>query len=180
MGTITRLAHEMFVSDEIGRLLDELSGFEASLPRDSDEASLIRVARQDSGKIQTSTAGARGGNRQSDSRRLPGVAHCAAGERTPSNVAPTSKKSSSSERRYIDCFPDVAEPYDALLDDYERGLDGGRSARRLNRLKEGLVPLVRLVKEQAEAVDDAPMRGHFSAEDQKRLSVRVIERSGFS
>ena len=47
MATTTRLSHNMFVSDEIGRLLDELREFEKSLPPESDEASLIRVARLD-------------------------------------------------------------------------------------------------------------------------------------
>jgi carboxypeptidase Taq len=47
MGTLNSLAHEKFTSDEIGKLLDELKEYEASLPYDSDEASLIRVARRE-------------------------------------------------------------------------------------------------------------------------------------
>src|SRR5256714_11917526 len=43
--TIGRAAHERLVSDELGRLLDELRAEEDSLPYESDEASLIRVAR---------------------------------------------------------------------------------------------------------------------------------------
>ena len=178
MGTITRLAHEMFVSDEIGRLLDELSGFEASLPRDSDEASLIRVARQDWDKskrvppeLAAETARATAAGYQAWLTARPASDF--------QSFLPHVERIIELKRRYIDCFPDVAEPYDALLDDYERGLTAAEVHAVFNRVKEGLVPLVRLVKEQAEAVDDAPMRGHFSAEDQKRLSVRVIERWGF-
>jgi carboxypeptidase Taq len=47
LGTLGRIAHELFVSDEVGTLLDELRGYEESLDRDSFEASLIRVARRD-------------------------------------------------------------------------------------------------------------------------------------
>ncbi len=47
MATLGKIAHEKFTSDEIGKLLDDLRDYEASLPYDSDEASLIRVARQD-------------------------------------------------------------------------------------------------------------------------------------
>src|SRR6266545_1346229 len=47
LGTIGKVAHETFISDEIGQLLDELRPFEESLDRDSFEASLIRVARRD-------------------------------------------------------------------------------------------------------------------------------------
>jgi carboxypeptidase Taq len=47
LATLQRLAHEHFVDDEVGRLLDELRPYEESLPVESDEASLIRVARRD-------------------------------------------------------------------------------------------------------------------------------------
>src|SRR5215213_8331772 len=161
MGTITRLAHEMFVSDEIGRLLDGLSGFEASLPRESDEASLIRVARQDWEKskrvppeLAAETARATAAGYQAWLTARPASDFQA--------FLPHVEKIIELKRRYIDCFPDVAEAHAVF-----------------NRVKEGLVPLVHLVKERADAVDDAPMRGQFSAEDQKRLSVRVIERWGF-
>src|ERR671931_121549 len=52
LGTLTRLAHERFVSDEIGRLLDELRAFEESADPDSEEASLIRVTRRDYEKLR--------------------------------------------------------------------------------------------------------------------------------
>ena len=42
--TLSRLAHERLVDDEIGRLLEAPSRV---VPYDSDEASLIRVARRD-------------------------------------------------------------------------------------------------------------------------------------
>ena len=42
--TLDRIAHETFVADEIGTLLDELADYEQQLDYDSDEASLIRTA----------------------------------------------------------------------------------------------------------------------------------------
>ena len=47
LATLSRLAHERFSDDETGRLLEELRGLEEELPYDSDEASLLRVARRD-------------------------------------------------------------------------------------------------------------------------------------
>ena len=41
------LVHERFISDEVGRLLDELAPLEDELDYDSDDASLIRVTRRD-------------------------------------------------------------------------------------------------------------------------------------
>jgi carboxypeptidase Taq len=47
LGTLARIAHELFVSDELGAVLDDLRDFEESLPYESDEASLVRVTRRD-------------------------------------------------------------------------------------------------------------------------------------
>ena len=58
--TIGRAAHERLVSDELGRLLEELRGEEESLPYESDEASLIRVARRDHEKARRVPAELRG------------------------------------------------------------------------------------------------------------------------
>src|ERR1044072_1526236 len=48
--TLDRIAHEKFVADEIGVLLDDLADYEQSLDYDSDEASLIRTTRRDHDK----------------------------------------------------------------------------------------------------------------------------------
>ena len=45
--TLEALQHELFTSDEIGRLLDELRPLEESLPHDDLDACLIRVTRRD-------------------------------------------------------------------------------------------------------------------------------------
>ena len=45
--TLDRIAHEKFVSDDIGALLEDLTEYEQQLDYDSDEASLIRLTRRD-------------------------------------------------------------------------------------------------------------------------------------
>src|SRR5260221_222671 len=45
--TVSRLAHERFTSAEVGDLLEKAAAETASLPGDSDEASLVRVTRRD-------------------------------------------------------------------------------------------------------------------------------------
>ena len=47
LATLGRVTHEKFTSPEIGRLLDDLEGFEEQHPYDSFEASVVRVVRQD-------------------------------------------------------------------------------------------------------------------------------------
>src|SRR4051794_21770055 len=47
LATLGRVIHEKFTAPEIGRLLDDLVGFEAEHAYDSFEASLVRVVRRD-------------------------------------------------------------------------------------------------------------------------------------
>jgi carboxypeptidase Taq len=47
MATLRRLAHEKLTDPEIGRLLDALQPWAEGRPHDSDEASLVRVARRE-------------------------------------------------------------------------------------------------------------------------------------
>src|SRR6266478_5537568 len=44
---LSRLTHEKSVDSTLGKLLDELEPYAATLPYDSNEASLIRIARRD-------------------------------------------------------------------------------------------------------------------------------------
>src|ERR1700682_2175576 len=47
LSTLSRLAHARFISDEVGLLLDAAEDEVSGLPFDSDDASLVRVARRD-------------------------------------------------------------------------------------------------------------------------------------
>src|SRR5690348_8919851 len=47
MATLEKLAHEKFIDPAVGELLDALQSYEKTIPYDSDDASLIRVARRD-------------------------------------------------------------------------------------------------------------------------------------
>src|SRR5262245_40758041 len=47
LATLSRLGHAKATDPEISELLDELCSYEERLPYDSDDASLIRVARLD-------------------------------------------------------------------------------------------------------------------------------------
>ena len=52
------------------------------------------------------------------------------------------------KQRYIECF-DVDDPYDVLLDDFERGMTHGRDGTRAaGQLKDALLPLLAEVRAQ--------------------------------
>ena len=175
-GTLARIVHERFVADEIGLLLEQLRPFEEDRPYDSDEASLIRWTRREWEK----------------ERRVPGelreeIARVSSSAyplwvdaRRRSDFAsflPALERTVELRRRYAECF-DVAEPYDALLDDFEPAMKTAEVRAVFARLKEGLVPLIERAA-QAD-VDDSFLHGHFPVEPQVALDRMIVERFGFA
>ncbi len=179
LATIARLRHSMFTADEIGVMLEELRPYEESLPADSNEASLIRVTRHDWNKDRKVPI-----DLASKIARASGEGYQAWKQaRANNNFAeflPALETNIELKRRYVECFPDVAEPYDALLDDFEQGLTAAEVRDVFARVRDGLVPLVRHVMNRAEAVDDSPMRGHFPEEGQRALSLELLKHWGFN
>jgi carboxypeptidase Taq len=166
--TLERLAHERFADDDVGALL-ELAVAETPLDED-----LLRVTRRDFDKA----------------RRVPGdlveqLAHAAATGHEAWTVAraasdfaqfePHLRRNIELRREWIACFPEAERPYDALLDDYEPGMSTAQAEGALERLRDGLVPLV----ESAAPADDALIRGGpFPTDAQRRLVEAVLRQVG--
>ena len=81
LGTISKVVHERFVSEELGELLEELRPYEESLDFDSDEASLIRVARRDRDKEVNVPTELREAQIARRSRGVPGLGRGAGDQR---------------------------------------------------------------------------------------------------
>jgi carboxypeptidase Taq len=179
IATLNRVAHEKFTSDEIGRLLDDLRPYEESLPYDSDEASLIRVARRDYEKERRVPAAL-----VAEMRRTASLANPVWIEaRRKSDFAlflPHLQKTVELKHQYVECFDEPEHIYDLLLDDYERGMKTSEVKSVFDELKTELVPLIAAVSERTDAASDACLRGRFPAEKQRAFCVSVLERFGFN
>src|SRR5207237_1114546 len=146
--TIGRAAHERLVSDELARLLEELRGEEGSRPYVPDEASLIRVARRDHEKACRVPTELRAEMLRTGALGLG--AWLQARERRDFDVLrPHLERLLELKRRYIECFEPAGDPYDVLLDDYERGFTTAEAEGVLEHLKRELVPLVEAAREAA-------------------------------
>ena len=174
LGTVGRIAHETFVSDEIGALLEELRPYEESLDRDSFEASLIRVSRQDYDKAvrvppelssEITRTGSRGFAAWVEARAKSDY----------ESFRPWLEQLVELKHRYVDCFPPADDPYDTLLDDYEQGMKTAEVRTIFDRLREVLIPLV----EAAGSSATPSVRGHFPAQAQRALSLEIVRRFGF-
>jgi carboxypeptidase Taq len=178
LATIEQLAHEQLVSPELGDLLEELRPYEEGLPRESREASLVRVARRDRDKAVRVPP-----ELAAEITRASSLAqHAWIDARARSDFEgflPYLERNVELKRRYIDCFEPAAEPYDVLLDDYEEGTTAAEVRTVFARLKERLVPLIAAVSERADAVDASCLDGSFPIERQKEVVKAVLERFGF-
>lgn len=177
LATLDRLAHQRLASDELARLLEELRPYEDSLPPDSDEASLVRVARRDHEKARPVPAELRGELARAGS--LGYAAWLEARRRSDYSLfLPHLRRHIELRLRYVECF-EVNEPYDALLDDYEPGLTATEVAAVFERLTRELRPFLELAAERGEPVDDSFLRRPYPVEKQRELELAVLERLGF-
>ena len=175
LATLSRLAHERFSDDETGRLLEELRGLEEELPYDSDEASLLRVARRDWEKQRRVPASLAAEMARHASQADQAWVEARAASDYEA-FKPWLQKTFDLKRRYVECFEEADDPYDILLDDFEPGLTAATVEEVFDRLKEGLVPLIAAAAD----TEDAFLGGPFDVDAQRDLSLLVLERFGFT
>jgi carboxypeptidase Taq len=174
VGTLESIVHARQVDDRIGELLDELEPYAASLPRDSDDAALIRVARRDwekARRVPTELSSELAGTSVQSYE-----AWVKAREQSDFAVfRPWLERMLELRLRWVECFAPYEDPYDVVLDDYEPGM----RAKDVRAVFSTLEPeLTTLVAEHGSDEAEEFMQGPFSVEAQDSLSRELIERFG--
>ena len=95
LATLGRIAHERFVDDEVGRLLDAAEPLVESLPYDSDDRSLVRVTRRDWEKARRVPTALREEMTREARARAPRMGRGAPRTTTSRRSFPTSGRTSS-------------------------------------------------------------------------------------
>src|SRR5581483_3037887 len=121
LATVGRIAHQKFTSAEVGKLIDDLRGWGEQQDYDSFEASLIRVASRDWEKASKVPADLRAEMARSAALANPVWVEARRNDDFGSFL-PVLRKNLDLRKRYIDCFDVDDEPYDIVLDDFERGM----------------------------------------------------------
>jgi carboxypeptidase Taq len=175
MATVGRIAHLKFTSAETGSLIDSLRSWGEEHEHDSFEASLIRVAARDWEKMSKVPAELRAEAARAAALAQP-VWIEARKENDYSKFLPVLRQNLDLRKRYIECFDVPDEPYDIVLDDYERGMKTKEVRRIFDYLKEHQAPLVKEVTARA--------NGHVAASDftipeQKVFELEVLDEFGF-
>jgi carboxypeptidase Taq len=180
LGTLDAFSHDLFIDDEIGKLLEDVRGYEESLDPDSDDASLIRVTRRDYEKAKRVPTELRAEMTRTGAHAL--AAWVEAREKSDFSIfLPYLKKNVELTHRYIDCFEGMGyeSAYDVLLDDFDEGLKTDAVREVFDELKRGLVPLIAQIAEHSDRVDDSCIHGEIPIEKQCEFALGMLERFGF-
>ncbi len=174
LATLEEIVHAHMVDERFGELFSELEPYAASLPHDSDDASLIRVARRDWDRarrvpVELAAELARVGAESYE-------AWVKAREESDFGAfEPWLERVVELRQRYIECFAPYEDAYDVLLEDYEPGM----RTSEIREIFAVLTPeLQALVAEHATEEEDEFMHGPFPIADQEALSRELVEAYG--
>jgi carboxypeptidase Taq len=177
LGTVSRLAQERFIDDEIGRLLEELRGLEESSDYDSFEASLVRTTRREYEKARRVPPELVGEMRRASALGI--AAWGPAKEQSDfEQLRPQLETLVELRHRYVGCFPPPDETYDLLLDDYEPLMKTAEVREVFTELKRELVPLIEEIRDAGE-VDDSFLYGDFDPATQRALGLEILHAFGY-
>ena len=121
LATLQRLAHELFVRDEIGELLERLEPEVADLDPDWTTRAWSRSPAGTGKRRGASRPNSSGEMTKLGSGAMEAWAKARAKEDFGS-FRPLLDRTLELKHRYIECFPTTDDPYDALLDDFEPGM----------------------------------------------------------
>ncbi|MDH3944642.1 MAG: carboxypeptidase M32, partial [Anaerolineae bacterium] len=177
MTTLSRLSHETFTSDRVGKLLDELDSYGQGLDPDSDDACLLKVTRRDydkATKVPTDMV--------EEKAQLTTLGNQAWGEaRAKSDFSifkPHLVKFVDWVQRYAELFKPFDHIYDPLLDDYEPGMKTADVQAIFDGIRPEQVKLIEAAA-AAEQVDDSFLHQHFPEALQFQFGEAVYSQYGY-
>jgi carboxypeptidase Taq len=177
LSTLRRLAHEKFIDPAIGRLLDNLQPYAEGLPYDSDDASLIRVARRDyerATKVPAPFVAEMGSHLA--------ISYQAWTRARPANdfatMQPLLEKTLDLCRQWAEFFPGYEHIADPLIDLSDEGMRATTLRALFAELRQQLVPLVQTITAQPPA-DDSCLRQEFPEDQQLAFGLQVARQIGY-
>jgi carboxypeptidase Taq len=175
--TLSRLAHEKFTDPEVGRLLDGLAAYAEGLPKDSDNAALIRVTRRDYDKATKVPAAF-----VAQMTEVGSASYDAWTRARPANdfatMRPYLEQMLDFSRRYANYLGPYQHIADPLIDGPDQGMTVASVRALFGELRAALVPMVKAIAEQP-VTDDVCLRRAFPEDKQLALGLQAIGRFGY-
>ena len=164
-------SHKLFANQEVGELLDfltEHSGELTLLQRRQVEELRRRWRQMFRIPAEEYMAYAQLTNQASD------VWHKAKETNDFELFRPVLEELVAFNRKFAGYYDDTKAPYDALLNEYERGVDMAYLDRFFAAIRERLVPVIRAIGEK-EQPDDRFLHREYPVEQQRRFSDYLME-----
>lgn len=177
LALLQRLAHQKLTDRRIGRLLEELQPYAASLPANHDDAALIRVASrlyQRTVRFPVEFA--------VEMANLNATSYNAWAVARPANdfatLRPLLEKKLDLCRRAIEFFPESEHPADPLIAMHDYGMTVAIIRPLFAELRAWLTPLVRAITARPLA-DDSFLHRQYPAEKQLKLTEQIVDNYGY-
>ncbi len=177
LATLRQVAHEKLCDPALGEILEQLDGEAQQYPYESDEASLIRVARRDYEQATRVPAGfmARLSHHQTESYLAWAEAREAG---TFERVCPYLEKTLDLSREWASFFPDCDRPADSLIALSDEGMTSRVLEELFSQLRGELVPIVQAIA-AAPPIDTKLLQQEFPETAQLNFCAKLMERIGY-
>lgn len=176
--TLSRIRHEMFVSDTTARLLQNAALEIDGSDYDSDEASLIRVVRQDYEELIKVPA-----ELVAEIAKETALAHEVWAQARANNdfrsFEPSLQKIIELTVRLAESLGYEDHPYDALLNQYERGITTQRVSEIFDGHRDELIRLIADITANADRVSDDVLHQEFDIEKQRAFGLEIVKAYGY-
>jgi carboxypeptidase Taq len=174
LATLATQAHALVTSDEYHTVLQELS---AAHGLNEEQMANVRLSLEDFEKAsklpddfieELTQASSTSLNAWSNARKANDY----------TIYAPQLAKMIALKKKQADLYGYAEHPYDALLDDYEKGANVAMLDRVFAQVRESLPPLLNAIKNKQQ-VEDSFFHQHFPKEGQWQFSVDVLKVMGY-
>jgi carboxypeptidase Taq len=176
--TLSRIIHEYSTTEELGKLLEDLTPWLDELDFDSDEAALIRLAQRNYRRLTAVPT-----ELVIEETQVGGEANVAwmkaRQENDFASYVPHLEKMFDLAQRYADCFPEVDHPYDALLDRYEPGMMVETISRVFDEVKDPQSELIKAIAESGVEIDDLLLHQNFPQAEQLEATREAVQILGY-
>lgn len=175
--TISRMAHEIFVDDQVGELLEALESYRRELPPDSDDACLLKVTRREYDRKKKVPAAY-----VAEFAAVTSAAHMqwehARAQSDFSIFKPALEKIFRLRREYAGFFAPYDHVYDPLLDEFEPGMKTADVKEIFAQLRPQQVTLIHAIREKA-APDASFLHQQFEPQQQWNFGVEAAKMIGY-
>ncbi len=153
LATLSKIAQEKFITEEVGKLIDDLKQELNGADPASNEAALIRVAARNYDKAKRVPPEFIAEQAIVSSRAFEAWVE-AKGKSDFSIFRPHLEKVVELVHKYISFFPPAEHPYDTLLDDYEPGMKTADVKLIFDGLRPKQVELIKAITSRRQVKDD--------------------------